>query len=117
MTNRGRVVERRLEMTRDKVMSMGVSISALCATDAGEQAASGGQVQSAAAQEREEEEEEARDSAAAAVLTSAIGGASNGNSGGGLLGSGGAVRHGSEFRLLLREIRAEGRAGDWEPES
>jgi hypothetical protein len=106
MTNRGRVVERRMEMTRDKVMSLGVSISAQAVADgAGPAAAGGGPAAPAAG---------GADSGGAAAAAAGAGapGDSQAASGGGGGGEAAEPAVSREFRLLLREIRADGRAGD-----
>ncbi len=115
MTHRGRLVERRMEMARDKVMSVGISISALGSfehlrphipvaaaaveqrpVEGGDQQAaagsSGQQQQQLASKEGELDGEHSDEEAGGAVV---------------------AEFQSSEFRLLLREIRAEGRAGEY----
>jgi hypothetical protein len=113
MTHRGRVVERRTEIARDRVMSMGVSVSALAGLGPQDAGAAGVSQRPAAGE----------GAAAAGSGSSSSGGTGgSGSEGGGTSRSGSAAGeeggdggsglfHSSTFRLLLREIRAEGRAG------
>jgi len=141
MTNKGRLVERRMEMARDKVMSVGISVAAYSCYDyLRQQEHPGTQVQqrsigedtggaalatagsssasspSPSAASMEAAVPEAAVPEAAAGVAAPAGSASDGQEGGVESSKGGGVTGAevftSEFRLLLGEIRAEGRAGD-----
>lgn len=117
MTNRGRLVERRMEMARDKVMSVGVSISALALADPRGEARSGVQQRPAAAAPAAAAGDPAAEGAAegrrGAEGAEGMQQQEGGDEGEGEGGEGEGVEVvSSEFRLLIREIRAEGRAGD-----
>ncbi|GBF95187.1 hypothetical protein Rsub_07902 [Raphidocelis subcapitata] len=110
MTHKGRVVERRMEIPRTRVMSMGVSVSALAGMGPQEAGAAGVSQRPAPA------------AGAGGAATGGGGGSGASSSGGSAAGEesssgsssgggGGGLLNSSTFRLLLREIRAEGRAG------
>lgn len=130
MTNKGRLVERRMEMARDKVMSVGISVSAMGSFDHDYRAA----MNTPAAQPAAAFGSLGTKYPAAVKGTGRGSGASAAaSSSGGVPGQGGecSPSHNSgeqkdgddedddsplvgEFHLLLREIRAEGRAGYWQ---
>ncbi|KAI8473251.1 MAG: complex I intermediate-associated protein 30-domain-containing protein [Monoraphidium minutum] len=115
MTSKGRLVERRMEMPKDRVIALGVSFSALASPDPRGEAAAGirqrpvaggggGGGGAAGAGGR-------REGGGGAAAGGGEAGADSGSD------EDGAQEHtAAEFMLLLREIRAEGRAGVGPPE-
>lgn len=118
MTHKGRLVERRMEMPRDRVISVGVSFSALAAPDPDAEARSGVRrrpaaggggggddggraVEDGGAAGQEQGAGQQREAPAAAAESGALETDERGD----------AAARAVDFLLLLREIRAEGRAG------